>query len=169
VKIADCIREQDVLDALASGRWPERVEEDLRHHVGACENCADLVEVVRPILDDRDHAALLDAHIPSSAVMWWRAQRRARCEAAREAARPITVAQIIGSVTAVILATALLTAYSPWLRGSLARIGDALSHDAIRFNVQSVLLTQGWLLPAVIIGISLVLAPLAVYFAVADD
>ena len=32
-----------------------------------------------------------EIQIPSSAVMWWRAQMRARQEAAREASRPITL------------------------------------------------------------------------------
>ncbi len=55
--------------------------------------------------------------IPSSAVMWWRAQMRARQEAAREAARPITVAQVVALVTLVAVSVGAFIALSPWLAG----------------------------------------------------
>jgi hypothetical protein len=168
VKIVDCCREQDVLDALTSGRWPDRADEDLRTHVAACELCADIVDVAGALLMDRDDQPG-DARIPSSAVMWWRAQMRARQEAAREAARPITVAQAMASVAAVGLTVSALVALSPWLngllRGWMSGIGDATASA----QAPAILLAYGWMLPALIIGVWLVLAPVAIYFAVADD
>ena len=57
--------------------------------------------------------------IPSSAVMWWRAQMRARQEAAREAARPINVAHVIALVSVAALTIVALVALSPWFGGLL--------------------------------------------------
>jgi hypothetical protein len=165
-----CPREPDVLDALAAERWPDRADEALRSHVAACSLCTDLIEVVRPILAERDYAATEeDARIPSSAAMWWRAQLRARREAAREAARPITVAQIIGLTTAVALGTSVLAALTPWLHAWLPSIPDVSQFELPRLHVAAQLLAQGWLLPALIVGVWLILTPLAIYFAVADD
>ncbi len=172
MKIVDCCREQDVLDALTSGRWPGRAGEDLRAHVAACALCADVVDVAGALLDDRNDEPG-DARIPSSAVMWWRAQMRARQEAAREAARPITVAQVVASVAAITLTVAALVALSPWFGGLLggwvSGVRDAASSDMAAIKAPSALLAGGWMLPALMIGVWLVLAPVAIYFAVADD
>jgi hypothetical protein len=168
VKIVECSREQDVLDALAAGRWPERVDEELRLHVAQCALCSDVLEVAAPLLDDRNTAPLDSARIPSSAVMWWRAQMRARQEAERQATRPIAVAQVVASVVAIVVAVAVGAALSPWLRELLTGFGGRLagSFSGIELPIASV--WQGWLIPAFLIGISLILAPV-VYFAFTDD
>lgn len=177
MKIVDCCREQDVLDALTSGRWPDRADEDLRIHVATCAICADVVDVagaLLPLIEVRNDEPG-DARIPSSAVMWWRAQMRARQEAAREAARPITVAQVVASVSAIALTVTALVALSPWfgglLRGWMSGVRDAAASNLASLQAPSGLLAQGGLLPAVIIGIVvwLVLAPVAIYLVVADD
>ena len=105
--------------------------------------------------------------------MWWRAQMRARQEAAREAARPITVAQVVASVAAITLTVAALVALSPWFGGLLggwvSGVRDAASSGMAAVKAPSALLAGGWMLPALMIGVWLVLAPVAIYFAVADD
>ena len=96
MKIVDCCREQDVLDALTSGRWPDRADEELRAHVAACAICADVVDVAGALLEDRttnprhadpfvggDVVAGADARAPGSgtrsgAADHRRAGRRAR-------------------------------------------------------------------------------------------
>jgi hypothetical protein len=161
VRTIDCAREQDVVDALASGRWPERVPDDLRRHVDGCDICADTLAVALPLLLDRD-APGDEPHIPSSAVMWWRAQLRARQEAAREAARPIAVAQIVGGVVAA-LAIAVL-ALSPLARAWVT----GLAGGTHAFTLEALTL-HGWLLPALMLLLGLVLTPLAIYFAVVED
>jgi hypothetical protein len=168
VRIVECPREQDVIDALVSERWPGRVAEDLRGHVAGCGICGDVVAVMHPILMDRDNLTP-DARIPSSAVMWWRAQMRARQEALREAARPITVAQVVGSMCALGLAAALAVMVSPLMRAWMPELTDGLPIGLTRFDFQSALLTGGWLLPALMVTLLLVLTPLAVYFAVLED
>lgn len=166
MKTIECIREDDVLDALTSERWPDRVDEGLRQHVTTCQICADLIEVARPILAD-GYATVPEPRIPSSAVMWWRAQMRARQEAARQAARPITVAQSIAAVSIVVAVAALAIAFAPSLRALLPGLGD--SFDITRGDIQNVVLGRGWLLPALMVGVWLVLTPLAIYFAVTAE
>jgi hypothetical protein len=168
VKTVDCSREQDVLDALTTGQWPQRAKADLLQHVASCATCADLVLIVRPILEDRD--VVPDAaHIPSSGAMWWRAQMRARRETAREAARPITVAQVVGSLAAICLTVALAALLSPWVRSWMAGLSGADALELPRLNVSATLLSQGWWLPLLAIGIWVLIAPVAIYFVVRED
>ncbi len=168
MKSVECPREQDVLDALAAGSWPRRAEHELRVHVGACEICSDLAEVVCALGDDQEHA-WQDARVPSSAVMWWRAQMRARQEAARQVARPISFAQGIAAVSALVVTAALLTAWSPSLPRLIGGFVDGDMPVLPRVDLAALVLTQGWLIPVLIAGIWLVLAPVAVYFAILDD
>ena len=171
MKTFDCSREEDVLDALTSGRWPERVDRELLSHVATCSICTDVVDVASAVLEVRANEPA-EARIPSSAVMWWRAQMRARQEAAREAARPITVAQVVGSVAAIVLMIVALVALSPWLMDSLGGWLVAASgsdgSDVAAMQAPR-LMVGGWIVPALMIGVWLVLAPVAIYFAVADD
>jgi hypothetical protein len=167
VKIVDCIREQDVLEALTDGRWPGRVDQDLREHAASCPVCADLVAVVCPLMNEPSPEVLAQqAQIPSSAVMWWKAQMRARQEKAREAARPITVAQVVAGSTAVLLTVSALLTLSPWLSTWISGLSGI---ELPRFDWAALILAQGWLLPSLVVGIWLVLTPVAIYLAVADD
>jgi hypothetical protein len=170
VKTVDCGREEDVLDALTSGRWPERVDRELLSHVAHCSICTDVVEVASAVLEVRANEPV-EARIPSSAVMW-RAQMRARQDAAREAARPITVAQVVASVAAIVLMIIALGALLPWLMDSLGGwLAAASGSDGsdVAAMPAPTLMTGGWIVPALMIGVWLVLAPVAIYFAVADD
>jgi hypothetical protein len=153
----DCCHEDDVLDALTSGRWPDRADAALRAHVASCAVCADIVAVAGAILEGRDDT-VTDMRIPSSAVMWWRAQMRARQEAAREAVRPIAVAQVVVVIAAVVM-------LSPWVGGVMSS-WLAASTDASSGSTSS--LAQAWVIPAVVVGVSLLIAPVAIYLAVAD-
>lgn len=159
--IVECEREQDVLDAIASQRWPERADEDLRAHVRSCELCADLVEVASALVNDHFPVSQ-ESRIPSSGLVWWRAQLRARDEDTRAAARPIAFIQgVAASVAIWLLVTFVRTvpagtfvAWKDWLV-------DLIPH-ASRSPLPSVAVL-------VVIGAALLLAPLAIYFAVAED
>ena len=115
----ECPRESEVLDALASARWPNRVNAELSSHVASCEICRDVITVAAAMRADHD-AAWQEANVPPSGQMWWRAEMRARQDAVREAARPVTVAQGV----AVALAIAVIAAGSwfawPSLQGLFA-------------------------------------------------
>ena len=49
----ECPRESDVLDALASARWPNRVERELSDHVASCVVCQDVITVASAIQTDQ--------------------------------------------------------------------------------------------------------------------
>jgi hypothetical protein len=165
----ECVREEDVLDALASNRWPSRCDEELRTHVRNCRVCADLANVAESLVNDRD-VAWRDARVPPAGVVWWRAQLRAREDAARAAVRPVAFIQGIAASVAVWLAVALFRALPPgystewqtWLAGVLPRTAITLA-DVTRIASTVPLAI------VVIVGASLLLAPLAIYLALADE
>ncbi len=158
---ADCSREQDLIDALTTEQWPNRCDEDLKSHVAGCQGCQDLIAVVAP-LGDAWAASKADAHVPASGMVWWRAQMRARQEAARAAARPITVVQVIAMLAGTAVVVACLVALSPWLASSVASSRELLSMDVSRLQP-----SQGWLLAGAAALIAI--GSLAVYFVVAED
>ena len=162
-----CGREQDVLDALASARWPDRVPDDLRSHAADCQVCCDLVASVGPLLSDRVDLSH-GGHIPSSGVMWWRAQMRARQEAAREAARPITIAQIIGFACVAALAAVAIAWVSPVMRAWVVESTLSLAAAVGVMEMRGPFVSQGWVV-LLVVCVWLVMAPLAIYFAVAED
>ena len=165
----ECRREQDVLDARAARRWPERCEEELRAHVSACSVCADLVDVAGALLNDRD-AVYDDARVPSSGIVWWRAQLQAREDAARAAGRPIAFIQGVAASAALwlILTVARATpsqtvaTWKDWLLGLVPHV--PLSVPKLAQVVAAVPLSV-----IVFVLVSLVFAPLAIYLAVSED
>jgi hypothetical protein len=154
-----CQFEQELLDAIAARRWPNRAEAQLREHVAHCGLCSDVAE-------DRD-CAQAEAVVPSSSAVWWRAQIRAREEAARAAARPLLIFQTLATVVVAIAAIALAPTASSWIRGSLAAFGAAefwaLPRD---FSLSWILSAAAYTtLPLLAVGVSVVLAPVVVYLA----
>jgi hypothetical protein len=115
VKITECSREQEVIAAVVSHRWPERAGTLLRAHVASCDICRDVAEVAGAFGDDQD-AAWQMVRVPSAAHMWWRLQMRARQDAARAALRPIAVVQ--GLVTVGIAGLAVAAIGLGWAAGS---------------------------------------------------
>ncbi|MCU0256168.1 MAG: hypothetical protein MUF60_05460 [Vicinamibacterales bacterium] len=105
----ECPREQDVLDAIAACRWPDRCDADLRAHVERCPVCADLAAVASALGEERDRW-WERAELPSASLVWWRAELRARAEAARVVSRPVVAAQVVGVAILVAVAVAWLAA-----------------------------------------------------------
>jgi len=161
----ECLREADVIDAIASGRWPDRADADLRAHVASCEVCGDVAEVASAMSAERDAAWQEAAALPPAQVVWLRAQARARSAAAREAARPIAVMQALGlaSAAGVISVAIGFIAYWVWARSewllTMPAI-DPLALGSMGFAIRGTLLA---------IGLWLVLAPVAVYLVASDD
>jgi hypothetical protein len=79
-----CNREQDVLDALSSGRMDE-----LREHLANCTDCADLALVAGAFLNEE----VEPAHLPSASFLWWKSKLRARRESEAKAIQPVLVAE----------------------------------------------------------------------------
>lgn len=114
----ECEHESDVLSAVYTNRWPHQVSETLRDHVLDCRICSDVVAVAAAFEAETDMARAR-ARVPDAAVIWWRAQLRARQEAAKEAVRPITVAQAIGLAAGVGAIGAIFGATATWFQEAL--------------------------------------------------
>jgi hypothetical protein len=154
----ECSREQDVLDAVSSGRWPDRTDGALRLHIDMCAICAEVAAVARALQDDHE-AACDDVRIPSSGRVWWRAEMRARQEAARKAARPMAFVQAAAAACGGGVLIALAALLWPALRASVG---------AIAASSFSTVLPEFGVPLAIAIGSMLLLAPIALYFVFSE-
>ena len=164
----DCAREDELLEALQSGRWPETADPMLRTHVDGCASCADLLAVAAPLLDEH-HALVHEAQVPSSAIVWWRAQMRSKREAAETAAQPISVVQgITFACIAGLLATAL-GLFVPTFRHAFGWVADAAgSWSTLPLPVDP--LASPIVLAAIAaIGLCAIVLPIALYFTLHED
>jgi hypothetical protein len=145
--MSECTRQQEIVAIVRAGRWPDGCDDDTRAHVAACADCTESVQIATLLTDDY-RAALRTARVPGSGLVWWRMQRRAREEAARNAARVVTLVQGICVVLGIALAVQILGAEN--LTQALAR----------------------WNLPLILgLTLTLALAPavVAVYLALSRD
>jgi len=167
--IIECARETEVLDSIAFGRWPARCPE-LVAHAASCEICADVVDVARALHADRDDLCR-EAHLPAAGMVWWRATIRARAEAARTVTQPISILQGVAAACIAGAAAGLVTvAWQSW--HWLDRIGElGLQLASRRADIASAsALSSGHGLPILLaVAAGIVLAPLALYFTLADD
>ena len=159
--LIECPRESDVLDAVAAGKWPNRVAFELAEHVASCRVCVDVVAVATAIQADHE-AVWEDASIPSSGQVWWRAEMRVREEAIRQAARPIAIVQAAAAIVA--LALAVGTGWIAWTWG-----GRQLSaFDLPAISTQA--LTSPLTISLVVAVCALaVITPVALYFVLSDE
>lgn len=147
--MSHCAREQEALDLVRSGRWPDGCDDEIRTHIATCAACGESVQIASMLTADY-RAAVRTAPVPTSGLVWWRVQRRARQEAARTVARVVTLVQGLSVLLGIAVAVGIAGA-------------DNLRHA----------LTLGplpaWSIPLLLaITAWLALAPVAVYFAVRD-
>jgi hypothetical protein len=152
--MTNCLREHEVLDAIVLQRWPD----DLRTHVDGCLVCAELA-MVAAALSEEGYAARSEAHPPTSGQVWWRATMRTRAEAARAAARPITVLQALAAACTVGLFAGLLTR-------SWASIGQPFTWIAA---VVSAVTMQPAIAVGLLLSAALILAPFVLYLVLSDE
>jgi hypothetical protein len=173
-----CSREFETVRAAWSGAWPAGCDEDLQQHVRSCTVCREAVQLAAAFREDRE-AATHEARIPPAGLVWWRAQLRARREAAVVAERPVAVAQGLAVVAALAAAAGVVWALLPSVRtffggvaSSLPAPSDVLpslpSATGVFSNPSAwSLLAQPGIL--IVLAATLVLAPVAIYLAVAKD
>jgi hypothetical protein len=168
-----CEQENAVLEAVESGRWPQGCDAELRSHVAQCEICADVVLVAR-ILQQESQKARAEAPLPAAGLVWWKAQLRARHEAAARAAEPIAwverAAAIFGVVSMIALTLwrwDLVTTWVDWL-SDLPH--SAPFHPGSLWNpgVFSVFQSFG-LLIVLSASVCLLLTSLVLYFAFKEE
>ena len=138
----NCPRENEILRAIEARHWPNLCDEELRVHAASCADCADLVDVATAITEEREEM-MHAAHLPPSGALWWRAQMRARQDAARAARRVISVVQAAAVLIALVAVFLIVTPILPAIH---------------------------WTLPVILaLASPLLLVPVAVYVAVAED
>jgi hypothetical protein len=161
----DCDREPDILDALATRRLASDAE--LQRHLRECDACADVAEVACVLLEERQSACDA-APVPAADVVWVRAQRRARVEAARLSVRPIAVVQALGVACSVGAVAGMLGAAAWWLRSWMTWLSSAAGAmmNGPSSLEMAALASRGILLA---LAVWLVIAPVAVYLAATED
>lgn len=118
-----------------------------------CPECGPLLALAEQIRREFEHTQE-HARVPTPEIVWWRAQMRAREEAARTAARPIVFTQAL-AVAALI--------------GLLVSVVGRLTLPAMTWSELS-LQTDLPLVPIAIAAVCwLVVAPAALYFAFSRD
>jgi len=160
-EMIQCPREADVLDALASARWPDRVDAELADHVAACGICQDVIAVASAMREDHD-AAWREANVPSSGQMWWRAEMRVKQDAVREASRPVAIAQGVAVVLALSVSVAAGWFAWPSVQGFLAGFSTAT-------GAQPALASPMFIPLAIATVALLVVAPVALYLVLSDQ
>ena len=108
--------------------------------------------------------------MPDAAVVWWRAQLRARLAAEREAVRPITVAQAIGLAACVGVIGAIFGATATWFQQTLGWMYQTLTGmtvpalPSLPEGMRALASSSALLVGAVVVFF--IFASLAVYVAV---
>src|SRR5262249_31717478 len=156
----ECHREAEVVQAVASGRWPSQSDAELKSHVATCSVCSEVMTVALA-LQEEDDAGTPHVRVPSAGLVWWRAELRAPREALRAAERPVTVVHAFAGAAAVGVLLAVLIQMSSWFTETFATVRTWMPASA------EALLQQH--LPLVLtLSAVLVLAPVAVYFVLSD-
>ena len=167
----ECVHEPAVVDAVLTGRWPRRCDDDLVAHAESCEICHDVAAVTTLIQDDSERSRF-DVHVPAAGQVWWRSAIRARMESTEAAMRPMT--WMHGITAAIALGVLLAIGTAAW--PMLAPWGDRAWAFAITFFPNSEVASslawgvrQSALLGSLAAAL-LVLGPLlAVYFALSRE
>jgi hypothetical protein len=119
-----CIREDEVQEALGSGRWTD----ELRKHASACPACTEITTVAQ-FMGAHSEELAGEHPLPDPSYLWWRAQLQARAVAAERATKIIVVFQRIAAVGGALLAAFLMYSLSPQLGRWLgASVPDRLSN-----------------------------------------
>jgi hypothetical protein len=146
----------------------ERPAPHVVSHLSSCASCREVAALTAVLRDERDEA-LVAARVPSAGVVWWRAERRARLEAAQVAARPITVATGLAIASAIGVLASLAGALAWWWRTWLdvpVRLGQGTLLIAEGLSTSPSGLRLALWLAA---GALLLATPVAWYVATRDD
>jgi hypothetical protein len=162
----ECEFEAEVLAAVVQSRWPDRTDPVLRAHVENCGICSD-VAAVAGVIEGCHEEMRAAAVVPDSGRVWWVAQMRARREAAKEAGRPITVAQVLSFACAMGLLGACFGATSTWFQSTLHGVGTGFDWKKLAPIATTVISEHGVL---TILALALLLVVTgAVYWVVVRD
>jgi hypothetical protein len=111
-----------------------------------------------------------EAQPPSSAIVWWRAQMRARQEAAQLAEKPITIVHALAVAAGIGLMLSVVGYAIAGVKGSLGwltGLGQSIAAAAVALPID---VTSRWMSVALTATlVSALIASIAVYFIFADE
>jgi hypothetical protein len=166
----DCPREQDVVNAVLGGTWPDRCDDSLVTHAAHCVTCREVAQVSALLHEDVNQARI-DVIVPAAGQIWWRAAVRARLESTHAAARPMSWMHAITAAIVLGVFMAAVTAVWPMLPGAINTI-RAISLEVFPSPEVAKAIVGGLTQIAglaIIAAAIMVIAPLALYFALSDD
>ena len=134
-------------------------------------NDAQLEAIIAEAIAAEASAARREAAPPSSAIVWWRAQMRARREAAQVADRPIAIVHALAIACGAGLALALIGVLTAAVRGSLGWFGDVYRGAAsMVMTLGESGLSSGWItVPLTAMLVSVVIVSVAAVFVLRDE
>ena len=166
----DCRHEDDVVDAVLSGRWPHGCDEDLRAHVATCSGCREVTTITGLLREDQA-TRMAAVRVPAAGQVWWRAAVRARVEAAHTASRPLTWMQGLAGAAIAGLAIALFSVVWPFMRAGAswaATMIGLLNPGAAEVAPLLATAVQQALPLLLFAGAFLIVTPIALYFALSE-
>jgi hypothetical protein len=168
--MTDCPHEPSIVSAVLSGAWPHRCDEALVGHATSCDTCREIASVAVLLRDDVEHSRS-EVHVPAAGQVWWRAAVRARLESTHAATRPMS--WLHGITAAMVLGVLLAAVTAAWPR--LPGIITAARAMATNYapSAEATAAIAGSLRMSVVLGVVaaafMIIAPLAIYFALSDD
>ena len=160
-----CRQEAAVL-AAARASADAVVSDDIQAHLASCEDCRLSFALVVSLQDERSQA-MTAARVPSAGQVWWRAELRARQDAAAAVARPITLATGLAAAAVAGVIVSLIGAVGWWARTWVATMVSRLSWpDAAAHVTWS---GGTWLAVGLALAMVLVATPLLLYVASREE
>ena len=166
----ECTHEAAVVNAVLSGQWPRHSDESLVAHAMECDVCREVASIATLIYDDSERSRY-EVHVPAAGQVWWRSAIRARLESTQAAVRPISWLHAITGAIAIGVLLAILTVAWPFLSPMADRAWIVVAGFFPNADVASAL-ASGLRLSAMLgllAAAFLLLAPLAVYFALSRE
>ena len=132
---------------------------------------AEIEDIVREAIAAEASTARREAAPPSSAIVWWRAQMRARQEATKAVERPLTIVHAIAIACGLGLLLSAVGLAGAGLKGSAAWLGGIYQSVSSGTGALAAIdLTSRWImLPMTAMLVSVLVASIAAYLIFADE
>lgn len=131
---------------------------------------AEIEAIVSEAIAAEAAMARTEAAPPSSAIVWWRAQMRARQEAAQAAERPITIVHGLAIASGAGLMLGLLGYLTGGLKASYAWLAATYQSVSAGAPLAAIDFTNRWVtLPMTAMLVSVLVASVAAYVILADE
>lgn len=131
---------------------------------------AEIEAIVANAIAAEASTARREAAPPSSAIVWWRAQMRARQEAARAVERPLTIAHGVAIACGIGLLLSIAGAVTGGVSASVAWLTALYQGAAAGTGPLAIDLTSRWItLPITAMLISALAASIAAFVIFADE